>query len=571
MSIRRSPLSLAALLCAGLVLNASCVRGGGRHESVAALIPWEMSAEARLNYAALLMDQSIRHDNTAGVLEAAETFLQLAPLPRPLSEAAAWLMAVKRPADARAMLEKAVAHSPNDLLLHLLLAETWLEEDNPAKGVEIMQTYQQRHPDSDQARQELGILLLKTMRYAEADAQFRALPEALRVPYVRYCHARTLLMLHKPADAVRELTQAVKTQPDFIDGWSELARAHEMAGKPDRAREVYRRLMNMEPENLDFRLRAVGLELIVNRPDKALELTRTGPAAQGFQLTAATMFMEEKRYKEAETVLEHLVLGLSPDSIPDEVWLLRAGIAFEGHEDVEQALAWLERITPGSRSLERALRYRVQIYFASGNDAAVMETITRARAIFPDEREFMLMEVHFHLTRQEPAKALPLLESILARFPEDTDILFTTGSVLDEMGRKAEAMDLMERILRLNQNHYQALNYVGYTLTCNADKSVSTDIVRALEMLQRANALAPNKAYIMDSLAWALYRSGDHAEALRVIRRTVKQPDSDEWEIWDHYGDIAKAAGQTDEARRAWKKALGLNPPKPGGIEIKLQ
>lgn len=567
--------TLAALLCMGIVLNSSCVRGGS--PDAFAPVQWELSTEARLNYATLLLDQSIRHDDSEGVLEAAATFLELAPLPRPMGEAAAWLMATKRLSEARMLLEKAVARSPDDLLLHLLLAETWLEEDMPANGVAIMEAYQQRHPKSDQVRQELGILLLKSKRYAEAEAQFRALPDNLRVPYVRYCHARALIMLQKPVEAVRELEVAVKVQPDFLEGWSDLARAHELAGHPDRARTVYKRLMVADPENMDYRLRAVGLEILANRPKAALEIARNSSDAQGFQITAATMFMEEKRYTEAEVLLDQLSLSLPPEQTPDEVWLLRAGLAFESQNDAEQALEWLARITPGSRSMERALRYRAQIHFASGNDAGVLETLSQARSIFPDEREFMLMEVHFHLTRQAPQQARPLLENMLERYPEDTDVLFAYGSVLDEMKQKSQALEVMERIIRLDKNHYQALNYVGYTLATDAgsDPQASSekshrDLVRALELLRQANSLAPDRAYIMDSLAWALYRSGELAEALKIIRHTVKLPDSDEWEIWDHYGDIAHANGQRDEARRAWKKALSFNPEKRTIIEAKI-
>lgn len=565
MSIRRSSLPLAALLCAGLAVSSACVRGSNPAAAPPS-IQWELSSDARLTYAALLLNQSLRGNSVAGVLEAADIFIELAPLAQPLSEAAAWLLVNKQPLEARHLLERALVRTPDELSLHLLMAESWLEENNTAKAVEVLEAFGRKHPGSDLLRQELGILLLKAQRYAESAQVFAALPPTARVPYIRYCHARALTMLNRSADAAKELELAVKEQPQFLEAWSELARSYELNGKPDKARTVYRRLMAAEPDNPDFRLRAMGLELISNRPAKALELTRNAPEGQGFLLTAASMFMEARRYTEAETVLDNLGLAAeNAASVPDEVWLLRAGIAFEGHNDPRQALEWLDRITPGSRLLDRAYRYRIQILFAEGNDPAIQDALRSARSIFPDEREFMLMEAHFHLTRQNLEHTRKLLADVLARFPEELDVLFTYGSVLDELGQKPEALGVMEKILALDPNHYQALNYVGYMLACESginpatpQAQVDRDLTRALEVLRRAAALAPNKAYVLDSLAWALFRSGNQREALQTIRKAVSLPDSDEWEIWNHYGDIAQSQNLNDEARRAWRKALSL-------------
>lgn len=589
----RSTFSLVALLCAGLALNVSCVRGSGSETAednkngdfvtVAELnstappaqvtgssVNWQLSTEASLTYATLLLDQSIRNDDLAGVLEAADLFMRLNPTAQSLAEAGAWLLFNKQIESSRQVLEQAIIKQPRDLSLHLLLAETWLETGDTEKALSIMQEFQKRWPDSDQARQEVAILLLKSQRYADADALFSSLPERLRSAYVRYCHARALIMLQRPDQAALQLAAAVKASPDFLEAWSELARAYEMSGQPNKARPIFNRLITTEPENMDFRLRALELELNAKQPGKALEMALGGPNHPGFLLNVISVFMDTAFYKEAETLLDSLILSNDPP--PDDVWLMRAGLAFEARNDINEALGWLDRIDPSSSVLNRAYRFRVQILFNSKNDAGVVEALRTAQSLFPDDHEFILMEAHFYISRDKADKALPLIESVLQRSPEDIDILFSYGTVLDSLQRKDDAVGVMERILGLNPEYYQALNFVGYTI---ADKSpsgapITPDLIRALDLLHRAVSLAPDKAYILDSLAWAQYKAGEFSKAWQTIRKAVSLPNSDEADIWEHYGDIAKALNNKTEAKRGWKRAMEFAPLAPEKIMQKL-
>lgn len=142
---------------------------------------------------------------------------------------------------------------------------------------------------------------------------------------------------------------------------------------------------------------------------------------------------------------------------------------------------------------------------------------------------------------------------------------FLLGSLLDESGDKKEAFKVMEHILTLHPDNHQALNYVGYTL---ADEN--RELERALALLVKADELSPDQAYIVDSLAWALYRLDKNEEALIQIRRAVKLDENADASIWEHYGDIASKAGLKDEARNAYQKALDLKPDNADALRQRL-
>lgn len=550
--------------CSGaLVLTAFILIGCVRNPSSAATVEWNLSPEAELSYATLLLDQAIRHDDKGGVLEAAGIFTRRGSQPQPFIDAAAWLMTNRQREDALAILEKAVRLHPDSLELHLLLAETSLDGGDNARAAEIMRNFQAAHPQSELARQEVGILYVKIGRHKEADAFFSALPERLRTPFGRYCHARALAELNRPEEAIRQLRRAVQESPEFSDAWIELARLLESRGRGGEAAGVYARVLEQDPGNQDIWLRLVEMEIKAGRPARALERVKAGPESFGFQLAAATLFLDAGRFKEAEALL--LSISAEPGA-PEEVYFYLAALAYEAGQDKAKTLECLGRITPANRFYDRALRLRAQLLHEDGRTDDVLSVVREGEKIFPGERELRLMEVHLLLSAGRRDEALAVTDEALRDWPEDQDLLFLRGSVLDLLDRKEEALAAMESLLKAAPDNHQALNYIGYTLA-----DANRDLDRALELLEKAVRLAPEQAYILDSLAWAQFRKGRIRDALTNIRRAVALPGGDEWAIWDHYGDIAAAHGGHGEARRAWSRALGLDPADPAVIRSKLE
>ena len=100
------------------------------------------------------------------------------------------------------------------------------------------------------------------------------------------------------------------------------------------------------------------------------------------------------------------------------------------------------------------------------------------------------------------------------------------------------------------------------------------DLPRALKLLNRAIELSPDTDYMLDSLAWAYYRSGEYAKAWDFIRQAVERMSASSGQdpaMWEHYGDIARACGYDSEARRGWERALELRPKNPDVLREKLE
>ena len=187
-----------------------------------------------------------------------------------------------------------------------------------------------------------------------------------------------------------------------------------------------------------------------------------------------------------------------------------------------------------------------------------------ARQAHSDEVKYWIMEGMLLASFNRYVDALEVLTQASAAFRDNAEVLFAKGNVLDQAGRPAEAVAVMEEIIRIDPHHAHALNYIGYTL---ADEN--RELPRALSLLEQADKQMPDNAQILDSLAWVHYRLKNFQEAWKFINRAVELENS-EPVIWDHYGDIAVALGRKQDARKAWLRALELTPPNAADIEAKL-
>ena len=125
----------------------------------------------------------------------------------------------------------------------------------------------------------------------------------------------------------------------------------------------------------------------------------------------------------------------------------------------------------------------------------------------------------------------------------------------------------LKKALELFPEQPHVLNYLGYSWI---DQGVHLD--EGMDMIKRAVQQRPDDGYIVNSLGWAYYRTGNYPEAVKQLERAIELKPEDPT-INDHLGDAYWRVGRTLEAHFQWAHARDLKPdpedlPK---IEAKLK
>ncbi len=172
-----------------------------------------------------------------------------------------------------------------------------------------------------------------------------------------------------------------------------------------------------------------------------------------------------------------------------------------------------------------------------------------------DAQNVRLVQAQSELLRDndEPAAAFGVLSEGIKRFPDSAELLYDRAMVAE----KLDKLDVLEadlrRVMVLRPDDAQAYNALGYTL---ADRTKR--LPEAVTLLDKALSLAPEDPFILDSVGWAQYRSGNLPRAQEFLERAYKiRPDP---EIAAHLGEVMWARGQRDEAGKLWQSSLQSHP-----------
>jgi tetratricopeptide (TPR) repeat protein len=147
---------------------------------------------------------------------------------------------------------------------------------------------------------------------------------------------------------------------------------------------------------------------------------------------------------------------------------------------------------------------------------------------------------------------MSVMEAAVSLYPDNPQLLFEYGLLLDRNGMDDQAILKMEKVLELQPDHADALNFIGYTW---ADKNVR--LREALAYIQKAVALKPDNGYIVDSLGWVYYRLGDYPRAVEELERALGLAPEDP-HIYDHLGDAYRGLNNTARALDRYKKAFEM-------------
>ncbi|HEX4042140.1 MAG TPA: tetratricopeptide repeat protein [Xanthobacteraceae bacterium] len=112
----------------------------------------------------------------------------------------------------------------------------------------------------------------------------------------------------------------------------------------------------------------------------------------------------------------------------------------------------------------------------------------------------------------------------------------------------------MQKALALYPDQPLVLNYLGYSWV---DKGVHLD--QGMDMIRKAVEQRPDDGYIVDSLGWAYFRTGNYDEAVKNLERAVELKPEDPT-INGHLGDAYWRVGRRLEAHFQWSQAVDLKP-----------
>ncbi len=464
------------------------------------------------------------------------------------------LLLLKMGKDERAvtLLEAGIETNPGNDNYRFFLANIYVQQNKTDKAIALYNELLKRSPENEGVQLRLGLLYTHQKQFEIAEKVFRKLLSKNNSSYFsRLYLARLLSRTKKDQKAEEEYQKALALN------WSkelayEIGQFYTSRKKFNDALRIYTTITQNDPLDEKAALSRVQALLDLSQNEKALkELESIKPISSNpdkIDIIISKILLRENDINRAKSILQKLSKkqhGSEPD-------YLLALLAFQ-ENDFNKAHKYLKTITSDEEQFEDAVYLQSRIFRKEGQIDAAINVLKKHIAEDPSRSPlfYALLSVLYQ-DKGENGKAITLMDSAVALYPDNPQLFFEYGLLLERSGKTKQAMTTMQKVLKLQSNHPEALNFIGYTW---ADNNIHLD--QALQYIQQAIALKPDNGYIMDSLGWVYYRLGKLDKAAVHLERSIELQPGDP-HIYDHLGDVYRAQKNYSKALDIYSKAYQM-------------
>jgi Flp pilus assembly protein TadD len=194
--------------------------------------------------------------------------------------------------------------------------------------------------------------------------------------------------------------------------------------------------------------------------------------------------------------------------------------------------------------------------------AAAVEESPEDRGLEDAHAQVYVIVAQAATARNDPEAATALLEQGLAAYPDNAALRYARVLQWQREGRMRRAVTELESLVADNPDNSTLLNALGYLLTDELGRHEE-----ARNYIQRALALEPDSAAIIDSMGWVLYHLGDLRAAHDYLERAYRLEADPE--IAAHLVQTRLDLDQREAALQLLEQSLAANPESPHLLELK--
>lgn len=261
------------------------------------------------------------------------------------------------------------------------------------------------------------------------------------------------------------------------------------------------------------------------------------------------------RTPEAAVVYLRVASYLTPEV--SEIYFL-LGNLLEQLENPEAAAAAYASVPPTSELNSLSELRRIGALRQAGKDGEAEARVRAALREYPNSSAHLTTLADMLRDKESYEEAVHFytraIDQIASAKRNDWFVYFARGVCYERLGKWREAETDLKAALRLNPGEASVLNYLGYSWI---DRGQNIDEAKA--MIEQAVEEQPDDGFIIDSLGWVHYLTGDFETAVTLLEQAVKLEPTDPT-INDHLGDAYWRVGRRIEARFQWRHALDNEP-----------
>jgi putative PEP-CTERM system TPR-repeat lipoprotein len=478
-------------------------------------------------------------------------------------------------------LNKAIAIDPRIIEAHLKKGAFHLSTGNMKEAETDLNTAVNVAPEILNTRLILASYYMRRNNYVKTLA---TLSQGLSgkksdAPLYNYM-AAVMFTQNKQADGLRYLLKAKETDADSFDAYFNIAMYYAAAGDYEKALQEYREVLRRESQNVKALLSMAALLELKGRDSEAYDYYNKAVATKNGVafLALASYHMKKKESGKALAVINSAIKAI-PRNV--EALEVKGRILLE-EKDYKEALKVfgdIEAINP-----EQGITLKINAYLKMKDFPRAQEQARRVIALIPNSAVGYIMLSSVYENENDLAhavaeikngirvdsgnlQAILLLGNLYVKIKDYKSAmdcytqayaknmgfvpaLFAQGMLLEETGKKKEAILKYQAVLMKSENYVPALNNLAY-LYVNGYGSPKEGLRLAFNGFKQD----PSNPSVMDTLGYALLKNGRYADAQKLLEKVVVLLPGNAT-IAYHLALVYKELGMRDQAVKTLQKSL---------------
>lgn len=219
-------------------------------------------------------------------------------------------------------------------------------------------------------------------------------------------------------------------------------------------------------------------------------------------------------------------------------------------EELQEA----KRLDP--ENIEAGLLLTLLYTILNSSDKAVKEyedVLRKASSADPKNVNILKDLAGLYYQQKKFLDAITLYKLVLDIDKNDYEAVFLLGVLLEESGKRDEAVERFKEVLKFKPDYANALNSLGYLYAEDGRQ-----LQEAEELIKKAILVEPDNGAYIDSLGWVYFKRNELDQAIEHLEKaSFLLPDP---LIYEHLGDAYFKKGAQDKAKASWQRSLELNP-----------
>ncbi len=462
---------------------------------------------------------------------------------------------------------KALEIEKDNVWYLMMIAGLYYQEKNLDSAIYFYETAVKYYPEKENLLVALGGLYTENNNFERANSIFDLLDSKYGVnETTAIASIQSLVSAKKFDEALEKAIQLTENKPDEVAYKALLAEVYSAKGENDKALEVYKALIEKNPDDpqtllslSDFLVREKyydELFILLNTIILNTRITKEDKVGLFGRLIEIPDLVKNQGDK-LMVAIRILEADYSGDNV---IPMLRPELLIRQQKLPETAVV-LEEIIRKNPENYFAWEKLLIVYLQLGEFKKLMIKGEEAASRF--NRSFVAKVLYangalengdFKVALDELKKAEILAGDDKANMMQ---VLTMKADVYYRMKEYGKAFEAFEQALKKDSEDLTTLNNYAYYL---AEQNMN--LKEAEEMSRKVIETEKDNTTFLDTYAWVLYKRGKLKEAARTMEHIIELGQNPDAEWFEHYGFILKKQEKCEKAIENWNIAVKMDTTK---------